>query len=136
MTSGQSLDFEAVRRFCTSRPVELAIARGGRSGDGLTLHADFEGYADFFVIEADDVEYVELPGRCWVGGLHLGDWAEVSARKSKWGVLRTECSGTALAFWDDDAKDIADAPEPRCYVIVAGRFTFRGGKDWSQPVEA
>lgn len=134
MSPGKMLSFEEVRRFCASRPVELAVTRGGQSGDGLALHGDFENHGDFFLVEADGVEYVELPGRCWVGGLYFGDWREVSTRKSKWGSLRQELSGSTLAFWDDDAENIADVPEPHCYVIIANRFTFTEGKDWPKSV--
>jgi len=130
--SPKRLQFEEVREFCAARPVELSIARGHHEG-GLALHGEFEGHSDFFLINVDAIQYAELPGTCWVGGLHLGRWQDLAALKSKWAPLRELYSGSALAFWDDDARTLADAPEAHCFAIVAESFTFTAGKDWSAP---
>jgi len=133
MSPMETLDFEEVRRFCASRPVELAIVGGRGRADALVLHADFEGNADFFAVEVQDVEYVEMPGRCWVGGLHLGPWDDVATCTTKWSTRRAQYSGSALVFWDADAGVLAKAPEEARHVVVAGRFTFTRGRDWMQP---
>lgn len=124
------LSFEEIRRFCRTRPIELAISRNGSKTDGLTLHADFEHYGDFFSIDVDDLEYVDLVGRLWVGGLELGDWRELSATKAKWTPLASEFSGPALAIWATDAKTLTDAAETECYLIVGNSISFRPGRDW------
>ena len=60
----------------------------------------------------------------------MAPWKEVATQKPRWITRKADFSGSALAFWDDDATTFDAAPESRCYVIVARAFSFSGGRDW------
>jgi hypothetical protein len=126
------LTFEAIRRFCQSRPVELTLAPCERA-DSIALHADFEGNGDFFSIHAEGVEYVQLIGRCWIGGVVLDDWHQLSAKALEWQSLRAEYSGRALVMWASDEASFETTRPADRFVIVASRFVFTPGSDWTEP---
>ena len=123
------LTLEAICRFCQSRPVELTLAPCERPGS-IVLRADFEGSGDFFSIRSSDVEYVQLAGRFWVGGLLLSDWYQLSGKAPEWETLRGEYSGSALGMWASDAKSFEGASRNERFVIVASRFVFIAGCGW------
>ena len=125
----RELTFEEVHRFCRQRPVELELAPCEQRGT-IVLHADFEGHGDFFSIRAEDVEYMQLAGRSWVGGVVLADWRQLSEAEPFWATLQSEYSGPALAMWSSDAKSLAEASSKERFVIVARRFVFWAGSDW------
>jgi hypothetical protein len=44
---------------------------------------------------------------------------------------RGDFDGVAFVFWDDDARNLSEAPERSCFTVVADSISFRAGADWN-----
>jgi DNA-binding transcriptional LysR family regulator len=124
------LDVDDVRQLLRQREVDLVLARAPEPHE-LRLHAEFDGYGDFFSVLASDVEYLDLPGRMTVADLRLvQDLREAAAVATKWGMLIGRYSGPAIILRSVDANTWQSATPGDLGILVANRIEIQPGADW------
>ena len=99
-----------------------------RTPFSLCLHAEFDGYGDFFSLLFCDVEYVELAGGFTVGDLVMADVHSLSLRTPKWSRLVGLYSWPAVAFRTADAH--AWNRDDQAFLVVANQIRCEPGRDW------
>ena len=128
----ESPSWQSLEEFVGRRQALDIVLVPSVAGGDVRLRCEFDGYSDFFSIEARDVEYIDISGQFPLGGLlrtAVGDLGELA---EKWTYQGRECSGSALVFWDGYAESLEAADEHLLYVVVAGRFDLTLGPDFGR----
>jgi len=117
-----------VQAFCRRREVDLVLGRADPAHE-LRLHAELDGYGDFFSILANDVAFMELPASFTVGGLELTTNAASFA--PKWAHIPRLYPGQALVMCTADAGAFEGAAPEDLFILVADEIAFVRGDDWA-----
>lgn len=120
----------SVDQFVRQREVEISIASAGRYR--LTLHGEYEGYGDFFTIELDDVEYIDVASCFVAGGVRQLDIRDAELLRPKWRGLSREWGGVVLVFWGAGYDGPEAAPDTSAFLVIAGRIRVEPGADWQE----
>jgi hypothetical protein len=122
------LHFQAIRKFCASREVDVVLALA-TPPFVLCLQGQFNGSGDFFRLLAKDVEYIELAGGFTVGDLAMTtDVSALSSLSPKWSQLSGLYSGPAVALRSADSGEWGS--DRGTFVVVANHLEWHAGRDW------
>ncbi len=116
--------------FCRSREVELVFATP-QPPSTLRLHGQYEGYGDFFSIQAFGVRYVQITSGVVVADLVFErSLRNLLGRFERWRWLAEEFIESALVITEVEET----LPSPSDYskqgIIVAETISFVAGRDW------
>lgn len=129
----RTLPFEEVRAFCQGREVELILVTPSSPFD-LCLHAEYDGYGDFFRVDCEEVNYVDLAGGMTVGDVQLlSNVGELVDTFPKWRFVAGKYDGTPLVLLDGDAEGWEVASDDQLFLILAADIIFRPGVHWPTP---
>lgn len=127
------MSFREVQDLCASREVDLVLKPGVAPSE-LRLHAEFDGYGDFFTIDCVDVEYADIAGGVTVGAVeYFEDASAAASLAAKWAPLTRLYSGHALVITGADAVSTKDAEPQHLFLVIAGRFDIVAGSDARAP---
>lgn len=130
----RSLTFDDVNSFVKLREIDLALAPA-RAPYGIALHAEFNGYADFFSILAADIEYIDYIEGVTIAELkRIPSFSEATSMAPKWKWLKGAVSAPALIIRGADSSSWEDAGDGQLFVIVANRLEFEKGADWESVI--
>lgn len=122
---------EKARSIVQQREIELVIVPA-IAPFAFGLHAEFDGYGDYFTILAQGVRHVEVTSGMLVNDLRfVSDVREILRDFPRWAALGEEFAESAVVLVA--ASDTIGPPRDAAMsagILVAERIEVKPGRDW------